>query len=187
MHESSMTIHRFILFASTFAAGFLAHAQEGDLTWRYLASQDAVTLKGNPLTRASRTAFYEGRGFAADTIRPYAQACGFSFGMRNDSLVTISTRLTEWHAIGADGQRIALRPPEAWDADWQRAGVSSSARLAFRWAQFQTENVFEPGDWIMGMAAFETPPVPPFRLIAHYHDHQGDHDLVLDALNCLPD
>ncbi len=186
MNESSMTIHRLIFFTSLLATGFLAHPEESDMAWRYQVSQDAVTLMVNPLSTSSRTAFYEGRGFAAEMIRPYAQACGFSFGMRNDSPVTIGTRLTEWHAIGADGQQVALRPPEAWDAAWEQAGVPQTARLAFHWAQFQTANSFEPGDWIMGMAVLESPPGPPFRLVARYHDTHGDHEIVIDELTCSP-
>lgn len=160
---------------------------DAPVEWSYRTTRDGVTLSANPQSAASRTAFYLARGFTATAIRPYAQACGFSLVMQNDGPSAITTRLTDWHALGADGKPVGLRLPEAWDAEWQAAAVPSSARIAFRWAQFQTENSFQPGDWIMGMVALERPPVAPFRLVAHYRDERGNHEIVLDQLQCSSD
>lgn len=154
---------------------------------RYLVRQGPVALGVNPLTASSRTAFYVARGFPETAIQPYAEACGFSFGMQNMGTATLVTRLSDWHAVGADGRRVALRLPEAWGGDWERAGVPQAARIAFRWAQFQSENIFEPGDWIMGMATLDAAPSAPFRLVARYHDDKGDHEIVLDKLSCAND
>lgn len=160
---------------------------EDDFTWNRRATQGTVTLTANPLDAASRTAFYLARGFSEETIRPYARACGFSFGMRNDGPGMLSIQLPDWHFIGADGQRIAPRLPEAWDADWEQSGVAQAARIAFRWSQFQTEITFQPGDWIMGMMTLEESPAAPFRLVARYRDEKGNHELVLDRLSCAQD
>ena len=155
-----------------------------DIEWRHRATQDAVTLSANSLDRASRTAFYTARGFAAEAIRPYAQACGFSFAMQNDGAATLSTRLSEWHAVGADGSVVRFRLPAEWDTQWAKAQIPDAARIAFRWAQFQAENVFAAGDWIMGMATLDTPLSGSIRLIARYHDEKGSHEIVLDNLTC---
>lgn len=147
----------------------------------------SVSLDVSPLLQKWRSAFYVNRGFEATVIRPYATACGFSFGMRNTGDVAIETRLSDWRAIGADGARIALRLPESWEAEWERAGVSPSARIAFHWAQFQSENVFAPGDWIMGMATLAAAPQAPFRLLASYRDTGGEHEIAIEQLNCAGD
>jgi len=160
-----------------------ARAEEA-VEWRHRATQGAATLTANPLGTASRASFYIGRGFAASAIQPYAEACGFSFGMQNAGGAALTTRLADWHAIGADGRRIALRLPQDWDAEWARAGVPQAARIAFRWAQFQAENTFAPGDWIMGMATLAERPRAPFRLVAPYFDDKGNHAIVLDRLAC---
>jgi hypothetical protein len=167
-------------------AVFPTRADEG-IQWRHRVTQGAVTLTANPLTPAARTSFYIGRGFSATAIRPFAQACGFSFGMQNGGARALTTRLADWHAVGADGKRIALRLPEAWNADWEKAGVPPAARIAFRWAQFQAENTFEPGDWIMGMATLETAPAAPFRIVARYRDDKGDHEIAIERLACARD
>lgn len=157
---------------------------EEDIEWRHRATQGAVTLSANPLGFASRTAFYTARGFAVDEIRPYAQACGFSFRMQNAGTASLSTRLADWRAVTADGRVARLRLPAEWDLQWVKTQVPEAARIAFRWAQFQAENVFEAGDWIMGMATLDAPLPGSFRLIARYHDEKGGHEIVLDNLVC---
>lgn len=173
----------FATFAAFAALTNACHAAE-DIEWRYRAAQKDVMLTANPLTAEQRTAFYVARGFSEVAIRPYAQACGFSFGMRNTGARPVRTTLVDWHAIGGDGRRARLRPPATWDTAWVLANVSEPARIAFRWAQFQAENTFEAGDWIMGMATLESPLPGRFRLIARYHDEKGDHEIVLDNLVC---
>ena len=172
-----------MLGIALFATGSLAT----DIEWRHRAVHDTVSLMANPLGVASRISFYEGRGFTSSAIEPYAQACGFSFGMLNEGDKTIVTQLKSWRAIGADGEEISLRPPEEWEADWLDANIPEPARIAFRWAQFQSEITFEPGDWIMGMATLTSAPKPPFRILARYRDNKGDHELQLDKLHCADD
>ena len=180
-----MRIIRPLLLVCLLVAGNIA-AQDG-MEMRYLVRQGAVALSVNPLTPSTRQAFYTARGFTAIAIRPYATTCGFSFGIQNSTDQTIRTSLPDWHAVGADGVRIAFTLPETWDAQWGKAGVPQAARIAFKWAQFQAENVFEPGDWIMGMATLDAPLPGSFRLVARYHDEKGNHEIVLDKLSCSRD
>lgn len=175
-------------FAVLAIAGLTAApAVAADAEWRHRAVRNAVVLTANPLSAASRVAFYEARGFDTRSVRPYAQTCAFSFGMHNRGRLPITTRLGDWRAIGADGSEAGLRAPESWEAEWENAGVPQSARIAFRWAQFQAENIFEPGDWIMGMATLEKPLPGKFRVVARYRDKKGDHEIVLDRLACARD
>lgn len=178
---------RLHVFAALLAGLSLHGHADDDIAWRHQARQGDVVLTANPQAPASLSAFYAARGFAAEAIHPYANACGFSFGMRNGGPIAILTRLDDWRVVDANGRRIGFRLPESWEADWTRAKVPQSARIAFRWAQFQTENRFEPGDWIMGMATLESVPSAPFRLIARYHDNKGDHEIVIDKLECAHD
>ena len=155
-----------------------------EIEWLHRAARGGVTLTANPLTAAQRTAFYLARGFAEPAIRPYAQACGFSFAMRNSGAGPVRTALADWQAVGADGRRAGLRPPAAWGAEWVRANVTEPARVAFRWAQFQADLAFAPGDWIMGMAALERRPDGAFRLNIPLSLDRRRHEITLDALAC---
>ncbi|MCF8174823.1 MAG: hypothetical protein K9K30_06230 [Burkholderiaceae bacterium] len=181
-----MSVRRFLVLAVlAFQAGECLAVDE--IEWRHRAQGGDVTLTANPLGTAQRAAFYRARGFTATAIQPYAEACGFSFGMSNIGMGSVHTTLADWRAIGSDGRRVRLRPPAKWDADWEKENVPESARIAFRWAQFQAENSFEAGDWIMGMATLESPLPGNFRLIARYRDDKGSHEIVLDPLSCARD
>lgn len=188
--KNRMRTFRFRIYAVAVASLLLASMfvrADDDFTWNHRATRGTVTLTANPLDAASRTAFYLARGFSEETIRPYAKACGFSFGMHNNGSGMLATQLPDWYFIGADGRRIAPRLPETWDADWEKAGVPQAARIAFRWAQFQTAITFQPGDWIMGMTTLEKSPSAPFSLVARYRDDKGIHEIVLDRLSCAQD
>jgi hypothetical protein len=39
----------------------------------------------------------------------------------------------------------------------------------------------------MGMATLEATPAGPFRLVARYSDDRGNHEIVLDRLDCARD
>ena len=181
-----MWIRKFAFLAVLTMLAGICQAGE-DIDWRHRFSQGGVTLFASPLSKAQRTAFYLARGFTESSIQPYAQACGFSFGMQNGGTGTLSTRLADWRAVSPDGRSVSLRLPTEWDQQWARAQVPARARIAFRWAQFQAENTFDAGDWIMGMATLEAPLPDRFRLVALYHDEKGDHEIVLDKLACNHD
>lgn len=164
-----------------FCAG-LAGAQD----WRFRAERNGVTLSANPLSAAQRIAFYGARGFPAGTVAPYAEACGFSLSLANGSAGSLRFDLAEWAVVGARN-RHAFVPMEAWQTEWARRQVPESARIAFRWAQFPSAQVFAPGDWIMGMAVLDGRPPGKFHLIARYHDDKGSHEIILEDLACADD
>ncbi|MFA6311017.1 MAG: hypothetical protein WCV99_23550 [Sterolibacterium sp.] len=183
---SSLRKSLFAVFAAFTTLTSTCHAVE-DIAWRHSAAQGGVILSANPLGAAQRTAFYLARGFSEPTIKPYAHACGFSFGMRNTGPGPVRTTLADWQAVGTGGRRVRLRLPAEWDTQWAKAQVPEAARIAFRWAQFQAENSFEAGDWIMGMATLDAPLPGNFRLVARYHDEKGEHEVVIDKLACAND
>ncbi len=150
-------------------------------SWR--AARGGVEIKVSPLSRSAALAFYQARGFSAQAIVPYAQACGFAFELRNGSAATLALRLAEWEALG-DRDRTRFRLPGDWDAQWARQAVAEPARIAFRWAQFPTEQEFAPGDWIMGMGTLQRRLEGSFRLIVRYRDTKQLHEIALDNVSC---
>jgi hypothetical protein len=155
-----------------------------DIAWLRRVDQRDLTLSLNPLGPDQRLAFYMARGFTAEQIAPYAAACGFSVGLLNSSRQVLRTELRHWRALDNNGQRIPLRLPESWDAQWARSQVAAPQRIAFRWAQFQSENIFEPGDWIMGMITLATPIAGPFRLVAKVQLGENTQEMTIDDLHC---
>lgn len=149
------------------------------------AARGGITVKATALTQDSARAFYQARGFSYDAITPYAEACGFAFEFRNTGKTVVQVKLADWSAAGKAGStRFTL--PDEWDAEWVRRGATEPARIAFRWAQFPTEQEFAPGDWIMGMAALERRIAGPFRLILHFSDKSRQHEIAIDNVTCAP-
>ena len=147
--------------------------------------RDGVEVKATPLTRPAVLAFYQARGFSAQAISPYADACVFSFELRNTTRKTLRLRLADWRAQTAAGT-LRFRLPQSWEAEWTRRGVGEPARIAFRWAQFQAEQEFAPGDWIMGMAAVERRHDGRFRLVIPYTIGNRNHEIAIDNVACAP-
>jgi hypothetical protein len=167
--------HRFALL---FALALLPAAAQSQSAWH--GARDGVTVKATALTRPAVLAFYQARGFSAEAIAPYAAACVFSFEVQNTTNKTARLRLADWRAAAS----IRFRPAESWEAEWASRGVAEPARIAFRWAQFQSELEFAPGDWIMGMAALERRPEGPFRLSIPYTIDKRRHEITLERIAC---
>lgn len=145
--------------------------------------RDGVSAKAAPLTRTAVLAFYQARGFSAEAIAPYADACVFSFEFQNGTKNTLRLRLADWR-VRTEAGDLRFRLPESWESEWAKRGVAEPARIAFRWAQFQAALEFAPGDWIMGMAALERRPGGPFRLTIPYTLDKRKHEITLDRLAC---
>ena len=90
------------------------------------AARGGVEVKANALTRPAVLAFYQARGFSAEAIAPYADACVFSFEVRNTTKKPLRLRLADWRAEdGAGRARFGL--PDAWEAEWARRVVGATA------------------------------------------------------------
>ncbi|NIR58917.1 MAG: hypothetical protein GWO02_05065, partial [Gammaproteobacteria bacterium] len=94
--------------------------------------------------------------------------------------------LAEWRAETTDGTR-RLMLERAWQREWARRGEAESARLAFRWSLFPTEQRFEPGDWNMGMTTYPFPPGTRFDLHAVWHRGETLRRATLEDVVCAPD
>lgn len=148
-------------------------------------AKDGVEIKVSALKREQAAAFYQARGFSADAIAPYAEACGFAFEFRNSGKTAVQVKLADWRAAGKAGSARFVLPDE-WDAEWARRGATGPARIAFRWAQFPAEQEFAPGDWLMGMAALERRVAGPFRLTLRFSDKNRQHEIAIDNITCAP-
>lgn len=140
--------------------------ETGALTWETQAH--GVTLSLTQLLPDQVHAFYLNRGFEPADAERFALACVYMTVLRNDSAPgELSFRLTDWEAR-QNGEARALPSLDAWLSEWEARGVSPSARLAFRWAQFPTEQSYARGEWNQGMLATGLPPASRFALIARW-------------------
>jgi hypothetical protein len=149
------------------------------------ADAQGLSLTATPLSTANKTAFLLARGFRAEAIASYAQACGFSFAFENRQRQGLVSRLADW-SVEADGRVLRFVLPETWDKEWRRQEINDPARIAVRWAQFPAEQEFAQGDWIMGMANLTERPAGKFRLIARFTEGEKHLELSIDPVVCPP-
>jgi len=88
--------------------------------------------------------------------------------LRNDAAPgELSFRLSDWSLL-SEGR--AQPPPSvaAWMSQWRALGLTETAQIAFRWAQFPPEQEYAVGEWNQGMLATGLPPGSHFDLIARW-------------------
>lgn len=129
-------------------------------------------------------AFYVARGFDLADADVFADACVYMTVLRNDTAPgELDFRLSEW-SIHHDEEVRPLPPLDDWLAQWAARGVHDSARLAFRWAQFPSEQSYAPGEWNQGMLAMGLPPGSRFDLIARWTIADQTYEGRLDDVRC---
>lgn len=130
-------------------------------------------------------AFYVNRGSTIDQIEPYAKSCVFMTVLRNDDAPGRIHYVRDNWSILSDGNS---RPPEN-TSDWlqrlKNNNVKKSALIAFRWAQFPTEQEYEPGgDWNQGMLSAGLPPGSRFDVIARWDIKGKPYEARLKEVLC---
>jgi hypothetical protein len=129
--------------------------------------------------------FYSARGFPPEAIEHLAtRHCVFQTVLRNESGDgPIRFDLADWRTETATGVH-RLKLVRDWLPEWERYGVSESARLAFHWALFPTDHTYEVGDWNMGMTTYALPLGTRFDLRVVYWRDQRRHTLPLPGVRC---
>ena len=139
-------------------------------------------------------AFYVNRGFTLDQIAEYADSCVFMTVLRNDSATdSIHFVRSQWQLLVTDEankvQTRPLRSVEGWLDQFKqyKSRVKKPALIAFRWAQFPPEQVYQPGgDWNQGMLAMGLTAKRKFDLIANWDSNGKNFQAKLEGVQCAP-
>jgi hypothetical protein len=138
--------------------------------------------------------FFIARGFTTAAADRIARSCVFQSIQHNRGLdvegPVMEVDLTRWRITRADGSEPSARPialKEAWDTEWEAAGESEAARVAFRWSLFPTRQTFRGGDYNWGMIMFGVPPGTHFDLTLDWTLDGEPHQAVLRGLICAPE
>jgi hypothetical protein len=138
----------------------------GAATWEVQAH--GVTVSLTQLLPDQVRAFYVNRGFELADADVFAEACVYMTVLRNDAAPgELEFRLSDWQ-IRHVGESRAIPTLDSWLSQWQARGVPDAAQLAFRWAQFPSEQRYARGEWNQGMLAIGLPPSSRFDLIARW-------------------
>ena len=80
-----------------------------------------------------------------------------------------------------------MKTREDWRGEWEALGVPQSARIAFEWALYPTEQQYRPGDYNWGMSAMDLAPGTRFDLEVVWHQHGERRSTVIRGMECAPD
>jgi len=150
----------------------------------------ALSLRLMQLLPDQTRAFFLGRGFPSEAADAFARRCVFQAIANNHAAANgpaIGSELSRWR-VHADST--AARPPlleRDWQPRWAEMGVPQSARLAFRWALFPTEQRFAPGDGNWGMVAFGLSPGAHFDLAVVWTEDGMERRARVEGLRCAED
>lgn len=172
--------------AVTYAPLEMAAATEVKLPPTVQQSAHGVTFSLQQLLPEQIQAFYAGRNFTAEQIKPYAAACIYMAVLRNDSAPgTIHFLRKDWQVKQGD-KVYPIKTTAEWLAQLQPLQNDQAALLAFKLAQFPEEQEYEPnGDWNQGMLALDVPSGSTFAVRATWDIDGKPYELTLEEVSCV--
>lgn len=134
--------------------------------------------------------YFMARGFTAEQAEQIAQSCVFQTVFKNishqENPSDLRYDLREW-AVASGERRQGLKTREAWQPEWQAAGVTRPAQIAFEWSLYPTEQLYRPGDYNWGMSIFNLPPGSRFELTVVWHQYGQEFRVTIPDMQCAPD
>ena len=150
----------------------------GLMSWR--VQQPGFSLQLVQMLPDYVAAVYSSRGLPPELIERMRAHCVFGTILTNDSDVTLTYRVADWHAVTPDGTSHPFRAKSAWVAERATMGVG------FRWLILADEQSFEPGDWMQGFTTVELAPDSEFDFVFSV-DLQGErHEGRMASVRCAP-
>ncbi len=190
-------LRRLLLFTVTMLSLSVGHAgapvehtieeQTGLESWVWEGKDNAITFNQR-LPDQSR-AYFQGRGFRPGDAELIGRDRVFQAIIHNRSEASAPMRLdlAEWLVETADARPRPMRLEADWQRVWERREVSQPARIAFRWSLFPTRQIFEPGDWNMGMVTMKLAPESRFDLEVIWHQGEELRRVRFEGMRCAPD
>lgn len=148
-------------------------------------TKDGVTFSLKQLSPDQVNAFYIGRGFTIEQIKPYTKTCVYTATLRNDKAQgRIHFMRDQWRVIH-DGKNDAIKANAEWLSLFKQQDVKPSALIAFRLAQLPEEQEYEPnGDWNQGMLSINLPIGSTFNITVNWDINGKPYHLKMQEIHC---
>ena len=159
--------------------------EKGRPNWR-LETEDGFTLVFERLYPDMVRTFLIGRGFELKAANRFAGTCVYKSVLRNSAKQgDLEVDLRDWRVLINGKPRPLMIEPD-WQKEWEKLSVSPSARIAFKWGQFQPHQVHGPNDWLQGMSNMDLEPDTTFDLEIAWKRGNKTHQAVLKGIRCGP-
>ena len=129
----------------------------GIITWK--TKSQGVNISLTQILSDQARAFYVNRGFSLKQAESFASSCIYMTVIRNENAAgKIHFRKSNWSVI-SNNKPHPLVSTDSWIKTLKKEKVNKQALIAFRWAQFPTEQEYEVGgDWNQGMLSIGLQP-----------------------------
>jgi hypothetical protein len=159
------------------------NADTGGKTWEISANGAHFLMR--QILPEQLQGFYLSRGFSLKEIEPYTASCVFMTVLRNDSAPGGLHFKRDNLKVTLAGKPHSLIPVEEWVQRLRDINSKTSAVIAFRWAQFPIDQVFEPGgDWNQGMVSVGLPPGSQFDATVNWDIDGKPFEIKLESVEC---
>jgi hypothetical protein len=176
-----------ILIAAPAIAGVVQSVDEQTALVSWKIDDGNFELELAQLLPDQTRAFFLARGFSKQIANTIATGCIMQTIGRNSGGQgmpgSIDVDLKQWRMLH-DGSEGPIKLKEQWDSEWPADKVSDTARLAFRWATFPTQQNFAPGDYGWGMTSFALPPGRHFDLKVVWSVAGVEKDAWIRGVQC---
>ncbi len=114
-------------------------------------------------------AFYGNRGFTLKQVDDFVRSCVFMTVIRNDNTKNaIHYQLKNWQ-VTVNGKQQKLVLVDEWLTRLTTPAINKASLIAFKWAQFPAEQVYQPGgDWNQGMLSVGLKADQQFDIVAQW-------------------
>ena len=135
-------------------------------------------------------AYFTARGFSKEHAEMIAQSCVFQTIYKNTarsgSKHFIEYDLSEWKIITGE-KKYNLKMREQWMQQWEKLGVSTKAKVAFKWSLLPTQQSYKAQDYNWGMTLYGLPPASKFDLLMVWTENGVEKSVLMKNLQCAPD
>jgi hypothetical protein len=153
--------------------------------WR-LETDDGFTLVFERLEPDMVRTFLINRGFELNAANRYAGTCVYKSVLRNSAKQgDLVVDLRDWQVLVNGQPRHFMIEPD-WQQHWDKMAVSQSARIAFKWGQFQPHQVHGPTDWLQGMSNMDLAPNTEYDLKVVWQRDGKTHQSIMKGIRCGP-
>lgn len=148
-------------------------------------TEHGVTFSLKQLYPDQVNAFYIGRGFTKEQIKPYTETCVYTAVLRNnDAVGRIHFLRKSWKIKNKDKEQ-NIQENSEWLNLFKNKKVKPSALIAFRLAQLPEEQEYDPnGDWNQGMLSIDTPMGTTFDITVSWDIKGSPYELRLKEVRC---
>ena len=155
----------------------------GATTWKIHVH--GVSFSLTQILPEQAQAFYVNRGFTLKQIEPYTSSCIYMSVLRNDNAPGMIHFISNNWSVFTEGKSQSLVSVDNWVQQLTTKNTKKSALVAFRWAQFPSEQEYEPGgDWNQGMLSVGLPPGSQFDVIARWDIDGKAYEAKLQGARC---